>query len=130
MSPEEPKVFYQASFDLFESATTAPAHLPISACPPREPTETERLLQIQADGYAVYFFAKDDPATNCFRRYVITYQPSLWDKYTVSRQWGRVGSARQQRRDRDFSGPRPALSHIQRLIQRRLKRGYRLTKIS
>lgn len=135
-SAEQPASFYQSSFDsLWDNGLAgdeAPVHLGNSTPEPEQPIlpdNLERELRIRAEGYAVYCFAKDNPEKNCFRRYIITYQPSLWDRYTVSRQWGRIGSERQQYRDEHFPGPYPALARIRRLISRRLKRGYQLINL-
>jgi predicted DNA-binding WGR domain protein len=132
-----PEDFYQTSFDLFNQDYTEadqdyPVHLGTSDPVPLKSdilTELERRLKILADGYAVYCFAKDTPEKNCFRRYTITYQPSLWDKYTVSRQWGRIGSEKFQRRDEHFPASHPALNRVRRLVSRRLRRGYQLINL-
>lgn len=135
--PDEAPEFYQSSFDLFACGEieedSEPVHLETTTDPEpaqRELTELELVLQIRAEGYGVYSFAKDNPARNCFRRYIITYQPSLWDRYTVSRQWGRLGSERQLYRDEHFRSPRHASARVRGLIKRRLKRGYALTNIA
>ncbi len=140
MSPNsvEGTLFYQTSFDFFAGDSVAwndePVHLGTNSTteerPVEELDEVERWLQIRAEGYGIYCFAKNTPEKNCFRRYIITYQPSLWDKYTVSRQWGRVGSERQLRIDAHFGSPRPAQELVRRLIKRRLKRGYHLASVA
>ncbi len=129
--------FYQGSFDLFAGGEILSgekiSHLDCNELKPDAGMNRqgwEHNLQIEAEGYSIFCFAKDNPEKNCFRRYIISYQPSLWDKYTVSRQWGRVGSDKQFHRDEHFRSPRPALARVQSLIKRRVKRGYRLTTVS
>ena len=81
----------------------------------------------KSEGYGVYIFMKDMPHSHNLRCYQISYQPSLWDSYTVQRQWGMVGSERQQFHTEHFRSARPALACIRRLVDCRLRRGYRLS---
>ncbi len=118
---------YQSSFDLFSAEGTPFSSTPVSGLP-----ETEIAAEVlpaceKPEGYAVYIFTKDLPDRQNSRCYYIVYQPSLWDHYTVQRQWGLVGSPRQQFYTEHFGSPRPALARIRRLIERRLRRGYRLS---
>ncbi len=82
---------------------------------------------IQAEGYAIYYLCKESPGNSSSRLYTISYQPSLWEKYTVSREWGSVGTERPRRHQAHFRSSRTALECIDRLIRRRLKHGYQLT---
>lgn len=126
---------YQTSFDLFEClAVSEPAQIfhltPASIEPTKDrinlPTELATHLA-QPDAFAYYCFAKDNPTKNCSHRYFITYQRSLWDEYTVLRQWGRLGAERQFSRAEHYQQPTPAQKQVSRLIRRRLRRGYRLS---
>lgn len=129
----------QASFDLFDNNVVemptqtfhlVPAPLPekAAALPNIVNVPLEVVTRLaQPDAFACYGFAKDNPAKNCFRRYIITYQPSLWNDYTIFRQWGRIGSERLLSRTEHYIEATPAQKRVFRLIRRRLRRGYRLS---
>jgi predicted DNA-binding WGR domain protein len=122
---------YQSSFDLFASGEATFSDLPINMLPETlaaSPAEDDVLPKgEQTEGYSVYVFTKHFPDKKTSRCYYIVYQPTLWDNYTVQRQWGVVGSVRQQFYTEHFNNPRPALARIRRLIERSLRRGYRLS---
>ncbi len=130
---------FQTSFDLFDlsgaDTPTQTFHLVPAPVPEKTrvlpnmvnvPSEVATRLS-QPDAFACYGFAKDNPAKNCFRRYIITYQPSLWNDYTIFRQWGRVGSERLLSRTEHYVEATPAQKRVFRLIRRRLRRGYSLS---
>lgn len=126
---------YQTSFDLFNGRVVGESsqafHLtPAPTIPLKDrinlPAELVAHLA-QPDAFAYYCFAKDNPDKNCSHRYFITYQRSLWDEYTVLRQWGRTGAERQFSRAEHYQQPTPAQKQVSRLIRRRLRRGYRLS---
>lgn len=122
---------YQTSFDLFNLGTQG--EVTYSDCPVLEDANSLEPGQggvpsgDKAEGYAVYVFTKTIPERQTARQYYIVYQPTLWDEYTVQRQWGLVGSEKQQFYTEHFHSARPALALIRRLIERRLRRGYRLS---
>ena len=129
----------QASFDLFDNNVvempTQTFHL-VPALLPEKAAALPNIVNVplevvtrlaQPDAFACYGFAKDNPAKNCFRRYIITYQPSLWNDYTIFRQWGRIGSERLLSRTEHYVEATPAQKRVFRLIRRRLRRGYRLS---
>ena len=130
----QPELFYQTSFDLF-SPSPEQLFSEVALLPTDTSEEAERAEEAgsnlpageQLEGYAVYIFTKDFPERQISRCYYIVYQPSLWDHYTVQRQWGLVGSPNQQFYTEHFRSPRSALARIRRLIDRRLRRGYRLS---
>lgn len=121
---------YQTSFDLFAGDEATYNDLAVDLLSPEtEALEGDDSLPKgdQTEGYAVYVFTKHFPEKKTSRHYYIVYQPTLWDNYTVQRQWGVVGSEKQQFYTEHFNNPRPALARIRRLIERSLRRGYRLS---
>lgn len=126
----QPGSIYQSSFDFFASDGTIFNDLPVNVLPENPETwatESDVLPRgEQTEGYSVFIFTKHFPDKKTSRSYYIVYQPTLWDSYTVQRQWGIVGSVRQQFYTEHFNNPRPALARIRRLIERSLRRGYRL----
>ena len=66
-----------------------------------------------------------DPAKNRARFYTVTWQPTLWGGGALVRRWGRLG--RQGRALPHFYPDRAsAQASVERLIRRRLTRGYQL----
>ena len=64
-----------------------------------------------------------DPAKNRARFYTITWQPALWGGGALVRRWGRLGG--QGRSLTHFYPDRAsAQESVERLIRRRLQRGY------
>ncbi len=118
--------YYQTNFDLFTGGEVSFSSQPVSAIT-EEPTENSLPRGEKTEGYGIYIFTKPIPERQTSRCYYIVYQPSLWDQYTVQRQWGWLGSEKQQFYVEHFRSPRPALRRIRRLIDRRLRRGYRLS---
>ena len=122
---------YQSSFDLFASDGAVFSDLAVDFMPEDLASAVEESDVLprgeQTEGYSVYIFTKHFPDKKTARSYYIVYQPTLWDSYTVQRQWGVVGSVKQQFYTEHFNNPRPALARIRRLIDRSLRRGYRLS---
>jgi hypothetical protein len=121
---------YQSSFDLFASEEATFSDLPINMLPGEadlSPDEDVLPKGEQTEGYSVYVFTKHLPDKKTSRCYYIVYQPTLWDNYTVQRQWGVAGSVKQQFYTEHSNNPRPALARIRRLIERSIRRGYRLS---
>ncbi|MDB5080178.1 MAG: hypothetical protein JWP00_2102 [Chloroflexi bacterium] len=127
MSQQGP--IFQSSFDLFAGDEATYNDLPVNLTSDSSSEEDFSCLPKgeQTEGYAVYVFTKHCPEKKTARCYYIVYQPTLWDNYTVQRQWGVVGSNRQQFYTEHFNNPRPALARIRRLIELSLRRGYRLS---
>lgn len=133
MSQQGP--IFQSSFDLFAGDEATYNDLPVVLFPASEDSDSSSLDEQSnglpkgemTEGYAVYIFTKHCPEKKTARCYYIVYQPTLWDNFTVQRQWGVVGSTRQQFYTEHFNNSRPALARIRRLIERSLRRGYRLS---
>lgn len=122
----QPVQFYQLNFNLFAADGEIFGEEAIQFIP-EQPAENVPRGE-HTEGYGNYLLIKEIPETGAIRRYFIAYQPSLWEKYTVQRQWGLVGSEKQQFCTRHFEHPSPALAHLRRLIRRRLRRGYKLAQ--
>ncbi|MDP9373570.1 MAG: WGR domain-containing protein [Chloroflexota bacterium] len=72
-------------------------------------------------------FVSLDPAKNRARFYTLTWQPALWGGGAVVRSWGRVGGS--GRALTAFYPDRAsAQASVERLIRRRLRRGYRVVE--
>jgi predicted DNA-binding WGR domain protein len=133
MSQQGP--IFQSSFDLFAGDEATYSDLPVILYPANEETNCSSLNEEpnglpkgeMTEGYAVYIFTKHCPEKKTARCYYIVYQPTLWDNFTVQRQWGVIGSSRQQFYTEHFNNSRPALARIRRLIERSYRRGYRLS---
>ena len=70
-------------------------------------------------------FESLDPAKNRARLYTITWQPALWGGGAIVRRWGRLGG--QGRALTVFYPDRAsAQESVERLIRRRLRRGYQV----
>ncbi len=68
-------------------------------------------------------FESLDPAKNRARFYTITWQPALWGGGAIVRRWGRLGGP--GRALTTFYDDRAsAQESVERLIRRRLGRGY------
>jgi predicted DNA-binding WGR domain protein len=77
----------------------------------------------EAEGYATYAFYRYRPEQNSYREYQVSYQPSLWEPHAGQRVWGRRGS-KKRLLDQRFESQEEALDWLQKMIQRRLKKGY------
>ena len=72
-------------------------------------------------------FVSLDPAKNRARFYTITWQPALWGGGALLRRWGRLGGS--GRALTTFYDDRAsAQESIERLIRRRLQRGYEVVE--
>lgn len=80
----------------------------------------------EAEGYATYAFHRYRPQENSYREYQVSYQPSLWEPHAGQRVWGRRGN-KKRLLDQRFDTQQQALDWLQKMIQRRLKKGYVLT---
>ncbi len=129
MSQQGP--IFQSSFDLFAGDEATYNELAVNLLPiiPGSSLEDENSLPKgeRTEGYSIYLFTKRCPEKKIARCYYIVYQPTLWDNFTVQRQWGVIGSDKQQCYTEHFNNPRPALARIRRLIERSLRRGYHLS---
>jgi predicted DNA-binding WGR domain protein len=75
------------------------------------------------EGYATYAFYRYKPQENSYREYQVSYQPSLWEPHAGQRMWGRRGN-KKRLLDQRFETQEEALDWLQKVIQRRLKKGY------
>lgn len=74
-----------------------------------------------------WLFTRSDPDNNVQRFYYIAVQPALLDaasQWSVLRIYGRIGGAQQEMVPVSFDDWESAHMLAQRLIQRRVKRGY------
>ncbi len=63
------------------------------------------------------------PAKNRARFYTLTWQPALWGGGAIVRAWGRLGG-RGRALTTFYDDRASAQASVERLIRRRLKRGY------
>ena len=72
-------------------------------------------------------FESCDPTKNRARFYTVTWQPALWGGGAIVRRWGRLGG--QGRALTVFYPDRAsAQESVERLIRRRLRRGYQVVE--
>lgn len=71
-------------------------------------------------------FQRIDPATNTRRYYAIGWQPTLYHTGAVVRVYGRIGKSKRIMSPMEFDSLDEAWPTIHSLIERRLKRGYRM----
>ncbi len=67
-----------------------------------------------------------DPTKNRARFYTLAWQPTLWDGGALVCTWGRIGG-RGRSLTRFFPDRQSAQPLIERIIKRRVRRGYRVT---
>ncbi len=72
----------------------------------------------------MYRFVKIIPEKNQHRWYVVTWGPTLFGSWAVTRAWGRLGSAWSQRRIEEYGTQDAARAEAQVQVERRKKRGY------
>ncbi len=85
----------------------------------------QRLLPAAAY-FRVYIRLRSiDPARNRDRSYTLTWQPALLGGGALMRCWGRTGGAERTRADYypDRAG---AQAHVEAILRRRLRHGYRV----
>lgn len=71
-------------------------------------------------------FVSVDPARDRARFYALTWQPALWSGGALVRSWGRLpGPGRSL--VRFYPDRTAAQAEVERLVARRLRRGYRVT---
>ena len=81
----------------------------------------------QADWDTTALLHRINPARNEFRFYHVRIGPTLLDKYAVIRVWGRIGG-QQRTMINPCQTDAEARILVDRLIRRRLKRGYTLVR--
>jgi predicted DNA-binding WGR domain protein len=69
------------------------------------------------------YLTRHDPSRNIARFYRMFIAPNLWGEWTLFREWGRIGSGGQVRRD-VFENAGAALLAMQALVRAKRKRGY------
>lgn len=74
-------------------------------------------------------FVSIDPARNRRRFYTIAWQKSFWDGGAVIRSWGRLGGKGRQLTT-FYLDRSSAQDKIERMVKRRLQRGYQLVETS
>lgn len=68
-----------------------------------------------------------DPARNMARFYLISVQPDLFGRWTIVREWGRIGQGGTVRSN-SYACPAEALAAMERLRRIKERRGYRQTQ--
>ena len=85
-----------------------------------------RILPPAAAHVRVYIRLRSiDPARNRDRSYTLTWQPALLGGGALVRCWGRTGAAERTRAD-DYPDRACAQAHVEALLRRRLRHGYRV----
>jgi predicted DNA-binding WGR domain protein len=69
------------------------------------------------------YLTRRDPARNLSRFYRMFIAPNLWGEWTLFREWGRIGSGGQVRRD-VFANAGAALLAMQKIVRAKRQRGY------
>lgn len=67
---------------------------------------------------------KIDPARNRWRWYVLSIQPTLFGKWALRREWGRIGESSGHIASTVFSEEREALTAYDTLKAAKTRRGY------
>ncbi len=99
----------------------------------RSPVEVEESPQRSSPEAIACFqvyarFVSVDPATNRYRFYSLTWQPALWGGEALIRTWGRIGS--KGRTLETFHEDRESIRElVERIVQRRLQRGYQVVDV-
>ena len=90
---------------------------------PSHPTAIEEIARFRGRVRLVSV----DPERNRARFYTLTWQPALWGGGAIVRTWGRLGGP--GRAMTAFYPDRAsAQASVERLIRRRLRRGYRVVE--
>ncbi len=76
-------------------------------------------------GFRYALFERIDPETNAYRRYLILWQPTLFGKGAVVRQFGRIGQDHRLLFT-SFDSLTEAWSMIRRIAKTRIRHHYRL----
>ena len=72
-------------------------------------------------------FVSVDPTTNRARFYEVRLQATLWGAVALVRTWGRLGTPGRSA-VRSYPEPGAARAAAERLVRRRLQRGYQLVR--
>ena len=67
--------------------------------------------------------------TNRYRFYLVTYAPTLWKTWAVSREWGRIGEDARGTQVTEFPSEDQALHLTSEIIELRLKHGYSVKSV-
>ncbi len=65
-----------------------------------------------------------DPARNRDRSYTLTWTPALFEGGALGRCWGRTGGT--ERTCANYYPDRAAQAHVEAILRRRLRHGYRV----
>jgi len=85
-----------------------------------------RTLPPTAAQFAVYVRLRSvDPARDRDRSYTLTWQPGLVGDGALVRCWGRTGGAERTRADY-YPDRAAAQAHVEAILRRRLRHGYRV----
>ncbi len=84
-----------------------------------------RTLPPAAAHFQVYGLRSLDPARDRDRSYALTWQPGLVGDGALVRCWGRTGGAEWTCTDY-YPDRAAAQAHVEALLRRRLRRGYRV----
>ncbi len=93
---------------------------------PRHRGRLSRTLPPAAASFRAYVRLRSvDPARDRDRSYTLTWQPGLVGDGTLVRCWGRTGGAERMRADY-YPDRAAAQAHVEALLRRRLRHGYRI----
>jgi predicted DNA-binding WGR domain protein len=85
-----------------------------------------RRLPPAAAHFSAYVHLRSvDPARNRDRSYTLTWQPALIGAGALVRTWGRTGGAARSRSDY-YPDRASAQAHVEAILRRRLRHGYRV----
>ncbi len=96
--------------------------LVLSVSPP-DPAASEDVARFQCR----VRFVSGDPARDRARFSTLTWQPALWGGGALVRRWGRLGGPGRSP-TACYPDRASAQASVERLIRRRLKRGYRVVE--
>lgn len=75
--------------------------------------------------HTIYLY-RIEPTRNCYRYYVLCLEPGLFEEWSLTRSWGRMGT-----KGRHLIGWFPSREQAERMVERlrraKLRRGYQLT---
>ena len=71
-----------------------------------------------------------DRTKNRFRRYVVSWGPTLWGTWGVFCQWGRIGQRHRGTRIRECASHEDALQLAAEIIELRARHGYMVASTS
>lgn len=77
-------------------------------------------------GFVLMHLERRDPKANAFRRYTVELTRSLFGHWGVERAWGPIGKPGRSKVDW-FEDRAAAGTHYWRLVNRKQRRGYRIT---